>query len=154
MKISALVAIVLVAASPVAAHVVVVPPQSAVGATQTYTVRVHNEEKVAVSSIELEVPSGITVASVVPMKTGSFTTAKTGDRIARITWEIAVPAGKYVELAFTAANPARAMQVQWVVHQRMADGKMVEWSDKPGAHGKASSTKIQPAPAAPAQPAK
>jgi hypothetical protein len=46
------------------------------------------------------------------------------------------------------------MQVLWVVHQRMADGTVLVWSDKPGAHGKASTTKILPAPAAAVAPAK
>ena len=153
MKTSALTFIAALVAMPAFAHVVVVPPQSAAGASQVYTVRVHNEEKVATTSIELEVPSGITVASVAPVKAGAFTTAKTGDRINKVTWEMNIPSNKYVELAFTATNPSKAMEVQWVVHQRMADGTVLDWSDKPGAHGRASTTKILAAPAAAAAPA-
>ena len=65
-----------------------------------------------------------------------------------------IDGAKYVELAFTATNPSKPMEVQWVVHQRMADGTMLNWSDKPGAHGKASTTKILTPPAAPVPPAK
>jgi uncharacterized protein YcnI len=143
MRIPAFIAVAMLAAVPASAHVVVVPPQSTVAATQVYTVRVHNEEKVATTRIELEVPSGVTVASVAPVKTGKFTTAKTGDRIVKVIWETDIAPAKYVELAFTATNPSKAMQVQWLVHQRMADGTVLDWSDSPGAHGKPSTTNIK-----------
>src|SRR4051812_36745970 len=119
-----------------------VAPQTTPGASQIYKGRVHNEEKVAATSIELEVPSGITVAAVAPIPGGNITTEKTGDRISRVTWHTEIASNKYVELAFTATNPSKAMQVQWVVHERMADGTVVNWSDAPGAEGKASTTKI------------
>ena len=70
-----------------------------------------------------------------------------GDRIVKVTWELDIPPAKYVELAFTATNPSKPMDVRWVVHQRMADGTTLNWSDKPGAHGKASATKILTPPA-------
>jgi uncharacterized protein YcnI len=153
MKTAAFIVLALIAATPAWAHIVVAPPQSQPGASQVYTVRVHNEEKVATTSVELDVPDGVTVVSVAPVAGGTFTTEKTGDRIVTVTWKLDIPAGKYVELAFTATNPASATQVNWNVHQRMADGTLLDWSDKAGAHGKASITKIAASPAAAAAPA-
>jgi uncharacterized protein YcnI len=142
----------LVAASA-AAHVVVVPPQSSPDASQVYTVRVHNEEKVATTSVEIDIPDGVMVTSVAALASGTSSTAKAGDRIIKVTWDADIPAGKYVELAFTARNPPAATQLQWNVRQHLADGTMVDWSDKPGAHGKPSLTRlVAPAPAKPAAP--
>jgi uncharacterized protein YcnI len=154
MKTAAFIVIATFTTASAWAHVVVAPPQSQPGASQIYKVRVHNEEKVATTSIDLDVPDGISVVSVAPITTGTFTTAKSGDRVVKVTWTTEIPAGKYVELAFTATNPATATQVQWNVHQHMADGTVLDWSDKPGAHGKASTTKIAAATAPPASPAK
>jgi uncharacterized protein YcnI len=143
------VATVLLAASAFA-HVAVAPQQSQAGASQVYKVRVHNDEKTAVTSVELDIPSDATVASVAPMATAKSTTTKTGDRISSITWQAQVAPGKYVELAFTAKNPASG-QLPWNVREHFADGSVTEWSDKPGAEGKASVTKIVVPAATPAK---
>lgn len=142
MKTAAFAAIVLLLGTAVYAHVVVAPQQSQPGQSQVYKVRVHNEEKIATKSVELDIPDGVTVVSVAPVTAGKFTTAKTGDRITKVTWETEVQSGKYVELAFTAKNPEKGAQVQWNVHEHMADGSTIEWSDKTGAHGKPSFTKL------------
>lgn len=146
MKTIMLTAAAVLIASSAFAHVAVAPQQSQAGASQVYKVRVHNDEKTAVTSVELDIPAGATVASVAPMATAKSTTAKTGDRITKITWQTDIAPGKYVELAFTAKNPASG-QLQWNVREHFADGASSEWSDKPGAEGKASVTKIL-APAA------
>ena len=55
-----------------------------------------------------------------------------------------------MEIPFTVKNPASG-QLQWIVREHFVDGKVAEWSDKAGAEGKASVTKIvvaAPAPAA------
>ena len=96
--------LVLLAATTVtlSAHVTVSPLQSKVGATQKYELRVHNEAKVAATSIDLEVPDGVTVTEIATPAAGMFTTKTTDDRITTITWQIDVPSGKYVALPFTA----------------------------------------------------
>ena len=149
MKMFSMAALVLLVSAPAFAHVTVAPQQSQAGASQVYKVRVHNDEKTAVTSVELDVPAGATVESVAPMATAKSTTAKTGNRITGITWQAQVAPGKYVELAFTVKNPASG-QLQWNVREKFADGSATEWSDKPGAEGKASVTKIVAAPATPA----
>jgi uncharacterized protein YcnI len=124
------------------AHIMVSPPQSKIGATQRYELRVHNESKLAVAAVELEIPAAITVTDIAPPPSGTYTTTKTGDRIVAIKWQLEVAPGKYLALPFTATNPGTATDVHWNVHEHLADGSVVEWSDKPNAAEKASVTTI------------
>lgn len=127
------------------AHIMVSPPESKAGVTQNYELRVHNEGKVATTSLDLEIPEGITVLDVAAQATGSYTTTTTGTRITAVSWQVDVQPSKYVALKFTAKNPEGAKDVRWNVRQHLADGSIVEWSDKPGAKEKASVTKISAA---------
>lgn len=124
------------------AHIVVSPSQSKSGATQKYEVRVHNEGKQAATSIELEIPDGITVLDVAKPTPGSYTTATSGTRITRITWQVEVQPNKYVALPFDAKNPDGEKDVHWNLREHLADGSVIEWSDKPGAKQKGSVTKL------------
>jgi uncharacterized protein YcnI len=136
---------VLVAASAVtslSAHIMVSPPQSKTGATQKYEVRVHNEAKVAATSIDLDIPDGVVVTDVAKPATGTFTTKKTGDRITAITWQVEVAPTKFLALPFTATNPAGAAELHWNLHEHLADGSIVDWTDKPGAKEKGPVTKL------------
>jgi uncharacterized protein YcnI len=81
MKIPTLATLTLLVAVPSFAHVTVAPQQSAPGAKQAYNVRVHNDEKVPTSSIELQIPEGATVVSVAPKTGATSNTTKTGDRV-------------------------------------------------------------------------
>jgi len=126
----------------VQAHIMVSPPESKAGATQNYELRVHNEAKIATTEVDLQIPDGITIVNIVKPESGSFETQKTGDRITTLSWKVDVPSGKYVALKFSAKNPATQREVSWNARQHLADGSIVEWSDKPGAKEKASVTKI------------
>src|SRR5205085_2046920 len=95
------IAVVLAAAS-VSAHIMVSPPQSKTGQTQKYELRVHNEEKVATTEVDLQIPDGVNVLSVGTAPAGAYTTSKTGDRITGVAWKVAVEPGKYLALPFTA----------------------------------------------------
>src|SRR5262245_32287648 len=46
------------------AHVTVRPRESKAGATETYTVRVPTEGKVATISVEVEIPRGVTIKTI------------------------------------------------------------------------------------------
>ena len=137
----------LVAVTSLSAHIMVSPPDSKAGATQRYELRVHNEGKVATTSVELAIPDGVTVTDVAKPAMGTFTTAKTGDRITSITWTVEVAPSKYLALPFTAKNPDGAKSLQWNVKERLADGSTIEWSDRPGAQEKGSVTKLAAAAA-------
>ena len=64
------IAVVLAAAS-VSAHIMVSPPQSKTGQTQKYELRVHNEEKVATTEVDLQIPDGVNVLSVCTAPAGA-----------------------------------------------------------------------------------
>jgi uncharacterized protein YcnI len=143
--------VLLLAASAVtslSAHVMVSPPQSTAGALQKYELRVHNEAKAAATSIDLDIPDGVTVTEVAKLPAGTFTTKMTGNRITLITWQIDVQPTKYVALPFTAKNPDGAAELRWTMHEHLADGSVVDWSDKPGSKEKGSVTKLATSAAA------
>jgi uncharacterized protein YcnI len=145
MKLSVFLLLAVSAATSLSAHIMVSPMQSKAGAMQKYEVRVHNEAKVAATSIDLDIPDGVTVAEVAKPATGTFTTKTTGNRITAITWQIEVATGKYVALPFTAKNPDGSTELHWSLREHLADGTTIDWSDKPGAKEKGSVTKLAPA---------
>jgi uncharacterized protein YcnI len=130
------------ATASVSAHLLVSPTQSKTGAVQKYELRVHNEGRVAATSIDLDIPDGVAVTEVATPAAGTYTTKTAGDRITAITWQVEVAPGKYVALPFTAKNPDGASELHWNMREHLADGSMVEWSDKPGAKQKGSVTKL------------
>ena len=147
MRTTTIAAFLLLLAASAFAHVTVAPQQSPVGTSQVYKVRVHNDGKVPTSSIELQIPAGVTIESVAPLPTGKAEMKKAGDRVTAITWEIEVPVAKYVELAFTAKNPATGNQVNWNITEKFKDGTTIEFTDKAGAKEKSSMTKLTAGPA-------
>ena len=132
----------LAVASLSAGHVTVSPLQSKSGALQKYELRVHNESKVAATSVDLDIPDGVTVTDVATSPTAKHTTKTTGDRITGITWQVDVQPNKYVALPFTAKNPEGTTDLHWSMHEHLADGSVVDWSDKPGSKEKGSTTKL------------
>lgn len=131
------------AVASLSAHVTVSPLQSKAGAVQKYELRVHNEAKIAATSIDLDIPDGVTVTDVAKSTAGTSTTKKTGDRITGITWQVDVQPSKYVALPFTAKNPDGTTDLHWSMHEHLADGSVVDWSDTPGSKEKGSVTKLE-----------
>src|SRR5438128_12544717 len=122
--------VLLLAAMAVAslcAHVTVSPLQSKAGAVQKYELRIHNESKVAATSIDLDIPEGVTVTEVGTSTIGARTTKTMGDRITQITWQVNVQPNKYVALPFTAQNPKVTADLHWSMHEHLADGSVVDW---------------------------
>jgi uncharacterized protein YcnI len=142
MRIFTIAALALLLAASAFAHVVVGPQQAPAGATQVYKVGVHNDGKVPTATIALQIPAGVIIESVAPMAAGKFEMKKTGERVTEITWELEVPVGKYVQLAFTARNPATGTSLNWNVTETFKDGSTIEYTDKPGAKEKSSTTKL------------
>src|SRR5262245_1598465 len=114
--------IVVATASSLSAHLTVSPLQSKPGAVQKYELRAHNEAKLAATSIDLEIPEGVTVTEVAKPATGAYTTKTAGERIITISWQVEVPSGKYVALPFTAKNPDGVAELHWTMHEHLADG--------------------------------
>src|ERR1700752_145393 len=76
------------AATSLSAHIIVSPTQSKSGATQRDEVRVPNEAKVAATSVDLEIPDGVSVIEIAKPSAGTFTTTTKDARITAITWKI------------------------------------------------------------------
>jgi uncharacterized protein YcnI len=153
MKILTLSAVLVLLTVPAFAHVTVAPQQAVAGASQVYKVRVHNDGKTPTASVALQVPDGVVVQGVEKMAAGTADMMKTGDRVTKITWHVEVPVGKYVELAFTATNPASGDRLNWNIAETFTDGTTIEFTDKAGAKEKSSVTKLLPPGTTPA-PAK
>ena|SRR5690349_8068147 len=130
------------AATTLSAHITVSPLQSKAGAVQKYELRIHNEAKVAATSVDLDIPDGVVVSDVAKTAAGTYKTKMAGDRITTITWQVDVQPNKYVALPFTAKNPDGATELRWSMHEHLADGSVVDWSDKPGSKEKGSVTKL------------
>jgi len=141
MRIVAIAATVLLAASVAGAHVTVLPRASQAGMEQRYTVRVPTEGQVATTSVELEVPAGVVVTEVVPGQGYTFDVRREGDRIVAITWKREIPPKQSAECAFIARNP-NAPQIAWKAHQQFADGTGADWVGVQGDRRPASITRL------------
>jgi uncharacterized protein YcnI len=71
MKLWVVLLVAISAVTSLSAHVTVSPFQSKTGAVQTYELRVHNEARVAATSIDLEIPDGVTVTDVAKPTAGT-----------------------------------------------------------------------------------
>src|SRR5262245_24630548 len=81
------IALVLSFAPAAHAHVTIRPREAKLGATEKYTMRVPTEGKVATTSVELEVPDGVTIVTV-NGAAGSVEQKKSGGRVTSITWKV------------------------------------------------------------------
>jgi uncharacterized protein YcnI len=133
---------VLLAAAPAYAHVTVRPQQSVAGATERYTVRVPTEGQVATTSVELEIPSEVTVTEVVPGGGFEYEVRRDGDRIVAITWNQEIKPAEAAEFVFVARNP-KASQIMWKARQRFADGTSADWVGIEGDRRPAAVTRLK-----------
>jgi uncharacterized protein YcnI len=125
-------AAIVLAATSAYAHVTVTPQQSSAGGNQIYKIRIHTEGKMLTKGIELQVPAEITVVEVGKPPAGTYEAVKTGSRITAIKWTIDITPGKMVELPFTATNTTERKDINWTVKQVLADGRVEDWTGKPG----------------------
>ena len=144
-----LLAVALVAAPSFAyAHVSVRPRESKAGAEERYTVRVPTEGTVATTHLDLEVPTGVVVLEVLTQDGATFETAKSGDRITRITWKKEIPPKAAAEFVFRARNP-QSGDLVWKAHQHFSDGPAADWVGATGERRPAAVTKLTTGAAAP-----
>jgi uncharacterized protein YcnI len=143
---AAVIAVVLVGASTVVqAHVTVSPRESQGGAVERYTVRVPTEGKVTTTSVELEVPTDVTITDVVAGTGYTFETRKERDRVVAITWKQDIKPGDTGRFVFVARNPL-AQQIAWKTRQRFADGSSADWVGVQGDRRPASVTQLTTTP--------
>ena len=137
----------LLVATAAQAHVGVRPRESKLGATENYIVRVPTEGKVATTSVELEIPQGVTVDSVAPADGVKSEMKRAGGRVVSITWTVIIEPGANREFTFAAKNPTEGTEILWKAHQRYADGTSSEWVGAPGTRQPAPVTKLTAATA-------
>lgn len=123
------------------AHVTVMPRESQGGAEQRYTIRVPTEGQVATTSVELEVPQGLTVIQVAAGDNYTFEARREGSRIVAITWKREIPPKEAAEFTFIARNPNTG-QLAWKAHQRFSDGTSADWVGVEGDRRPAAITKL------------
>ena len=141
MKTTSFVIVLLLVCAAAEAHVTVWPRESRAGGSERYTVRVPTEGKVAPISVELEVPSDVTVSGVLVGAGYTHDMRREGDRIVAITWKQEIKPGEYGEFVFFARNP-KAGQIAWKVRQRFADGTSADWIGAQGDRRPASITQL------------
>jgi uncharacterized protein YcnI len=132
---------VVFATAVVEAHVTVWPQQSQAGAGERYTVRVPTERQVATTSVELEVPSDVTVSGVLVGAGYTYEVRRDGNRIVAIIWEQEIKPGEVGEFVFFARNP-KAAQITWKARQRFADGTSADWIGVEGDRRPAAVTRL------------
>jgi len=141
----AIAALALLLPAAAQAHVTIWPRESKVGATEKYTVRVPTEGKVATTSVDLEVPDGVTVETLAMPAGWKHEIKRKEDRIIGITWTMTVPPGEFVEFAFVARNPREGTELVWTLRQRFADGTVSDFTKTPqGAIRSTAVTKLAP----------
>ncbi len=118
------------------AHVIVTPSQTTVGSELTFNISVPNEREVGVSSVKLDIPTG--VSEVIPTVKPGWTIQTTTDgstkdpEVAAITWsDGTIPVGQREDFSFSAQVPAKATNVDWKAYQTYADGTVVHWDQTP-----------------------
>jgi len=142
MRIATIASVFVLTAAVVDAHVTVAPRESQAGAEQRYTIRVPTEGQVATTSVELEVPTDMTIVEVVPGDGYTFETRREGARVVAIIWRREIPPRQTAEFVFVARNP-KADQVAWKAHQRFADGTSADWVGVEGDRRPAAVTRLQ-----------
>ena len=124
------------------AHVTVWPRSAARGAFERYVVRVPNEQKVPCTSVELEVPPGVTVRELLAPAGWKYDVRKDGDRIVAITFTMEIKPGEFAEYPLIAVNPKDAAEIAWKAHQHYADGRTFDWVGPAGSRQPASVVKL------------
>jgi uncharacterized protein YcnI len=134
---------VLLLASTAQAHVTVWPRESLAGATEKYVVRVPTEGKVTTTSVDLEIPDGVTVYLVGAPGEWTYEVKRQGDRIVAITWKQDIKPGEFAEFPFIARNPSGA-RIAWKARQNLADGTHLDFTGGPGDRSPSPVTRLKP----------
>jgi hypothetical protein len=104
--------------------------------------KVPTEGKVTTTSVELEIPAGVSVISIAD----PAETKKENGRIVSITWKTHILPDQSRDFDFVAVNPATDRDMAWKAHQHYADGTSRDWVDAPKTKSPASVTKLSANP--------
>ncbi len=140
--VSILTALTLLATPVVAsAHVVVTPNTALTGQELVFSVSAPNERKVAVTSVTLDIPAGVSQVIPTTAPGWSITLATSYGAITAVTWtDGQIPAGQRQDFSLSAVMPANSGELNWKAYQTYADGTIVSWDQKPVANAKDDDT--------------
>ena len=127
------------------AHVRIAPAESRLRAMETYAARVPTEGKVTTTSVQLDVPDGVTIVSVIAPAGASSELKRDGDRVVAVAWTTDIKPGEVAMLSFVARNPTAGGEIVWKVHQHYSDDTTSEWTGPAGSWGPAPVTRLLPA---------
>ncbi|MGQ0736214.1 MAG: DUF1775 domain-containing protein [Acidobacteriota bacterium] len=134
-----------------AAHVSVRPRESQPGAEERYTVRVPTEGAVSTTSVELQIPVGVTVVDVPPAAGASVEVRRASGHVTAIIWTREIKPNEAAEFVFVARNPSNRAEIPWKAYQRFADGSSADWIGPSGDRRPASITRLGETPGGSAQ---
>lgn len=142
-----LVVFVMFAMVPIAeAHVTVHPTESSTNAYEKYSVRIPVEKDINTTKVELQVPDGVDLVSVLPMDTWDYELKKDqDDRIKSVTWTAnngGIKPNEFVEFSFIGANPGEPGELSWDALQTYEDDSVVEWTGSSDSEEPASVTTV------------
>ena len=131
----------------VQAHVSITPRQSTTGATEKYTIRIPTEGKIATTGADIEFPAGVIVETVqAPIGWKYELKRDASNRVTGIVWTMNIPPGEFAEFSFVARNPRDKTELVWGLRQRLADGKVEDFTKGPNGVRPTAVTKLTPRP--------
>ena len=95
---------------------------------------------------ELDVPDGVVVETVSVPVGWKYELKRDADkRIIGIVWTLTIPPGEFAEFSFVARNPRDKTELVWGLRQRLADGKVEDFTKAPnGSVRPTAVTKLAP----------
>jgi uncharacterized protein YcnI len=126
------------------AHAVVYPKKSATGAYEKYLLRIPNEKDVPTTRVEIRFPAGLRVVAFEDVPGWQLQViTDSAKAIIGAVWTGSLPAQRFVEFPFEAANPKVAGRLPWLTYQTYSNGERVEWTGPEHSKTPASITTIE-----------
>ena len=132
------------------AHVAVTPATVGIGSNHVFTINVPNESQQSMTSLALDIPTGLAEVTPTALAGWTITMTKADDAVTKITWSDSnLLPGQRQEFTFNAQAPAAATKLMWKAYQSFVDGSETSWNQKPngsddatGNHGPFSVTSV------------
>lgn len=133
-------ALTLLIATPVSAHVVVKPAEVPTAAFQTFTIGVPNEKDIPTTSVKLVMPAGLKYVQPTQKAGWQINVEKEGEgedaTVKSVTWSgNEVKPGFRDDFTFSGQVPDKATELQWKAYQTYSDGTIVSWDKASSADG-------------------
>ncbi|MFB9330010.1 YcnI family protein [Paenibacillus aurantiacus] len=140
------IALMLMLAGTVSAHVTVLPNETTQGAYEVFTVRVPTELESETTKVELLFPEGVEISRVQPLAGWRYAFGGDADGAkSSIVWTAegaGLKLGEFGEFKLQGKVADDAQELVWKAIQSYANGSVVEWAGEADAQTPASVTKV------------